>query len=140
MTTLRACHPVPEPRSAARKARNVAVPRNRVSAREMPNRRVNTARLLPAPEVQGALQDEDGREAVPDLLPPFAADAGFDQVALRLGRGHPLVPRRDGQPQALADLLAEPDRLPGLRALPAVEVKGEPDHDAGHFVPADRGG
>src|SRR5512145_1264693 len=114
MTTLRACHPVPDPRSAARKARNVAVPRNRVNAREMPNLRVNTARLLPAPEVQDALEDEYGREAVPDLLPPAAADAGLDEVAFSLCRRHPFVPHLHGQSKALPDLLREPDRLSGL--------------------------
>src|SRR5512145_1513042 len=111
MKMFRACHPAREGRSAARKAKNVAVPRKSVNASEMPNLRVNTARLLPASEVQDALEDEDGREAVPDLLASPATDAGLDQVSFRLGRRHALVPHLHGQSEAFPDLLSEPDRL-----------------------------
>src|SRR3990172_9430722 len=92
------------------------------------------AALLPVPVVEGALQQEDGREAVTDLSSLFAADSGFDQVALRLYGRHPLVPGFDRYPQAFRDFFPEHPRPFRLDPLLAAQGEGKPDQHGAHRV------
>src|SRR3990172_835566 len=101
--------------------------------------REDTGGLLPVPVVEGALQQDDGREAVADLFSLFAPDARRDQVALRLGGRHSLVPGLDRYPQAFRDLFPELPCLFRLGPFLATQVQGQSDQHGANGVFPDQG-
>src|SRR4030066_2019833 len=108
----------------------------RTSAAAALHFREDTGGLLPVPGVGGALQQDDGREAVAYLFSLFAPDARRDQVAFRLGGRHSLVPGLDRYPQAFRDPFPALSCLFRLGPFLATQVQGQSDqHGADGVFP-----
>ena len=78
-----------------------------------------------------ALKDVDGGVLVDHLLALGAADIDVDQRALDCGGREPLVPERDRQLGLLREIAREGACRLGARALAAVHVDGQAEHEAG---------